>query len=279
MLFRSQVFDSAEAYLDYWSEREMRLTNYRAYSGKQAWNERTHDGEPHWLVLNTPYFVRPGDSLRFMLWHDIQWGFDYFYAELSTDGGLTYTTLPGNLTTTYNPYGQNRGHGITGQSNGWLPAVFDLSPWIGQFVTFRLMYLTDGYYHGEGVYIDNIGPLQVYDAVDTVAAAATDTFFTFAGKAPGDYWYRVTAIDAEGQESRWSNLVYAEKALVQGDVDGNGKINVADLTYLVGALFRGGPQPVPPEAGDINCSGSSNIADVTLLVGVLFRGQTMPPCP
>ncbi len=275
---RRQVTDAAEDYLGYWSEREMRLTDARAFSGQKSWHERVHDGEPHWLVLNTPYHVQPNDSLTFHIWHDIQWGADYFYAEISVDGGLTYATLPGNLTTNYNPYGQNRGNGITGQSNAWLPAAYDLSPWTGQFATFRLMYLTDGYGHGEGVYIDDISPLDVYDVVDTVVTALADTSYTFASKTPGDYWYRVTATDAENQESRWSNLVLAAKVALQGDVDGSGKINVADVIYLVAALFRAGPQPISPEAGDINCSGGMNVQDITTLVGVLFRGQAMPPC-
>ncbi len=61
-----------------------------------------------------------------------------------------------------------------------------------------------------------------------------------------------------------------------GDVDGSGSINVADLTYLVSYLFKGGPAPTPLESGDVNCSGGVDVADVTYLVAYLFQSGTAP---
>jgi len=56
--------------------------------------------------------------------------------------------------------------------------------------------------------------------------------------------------------------------------------NVADLTYLVDYLFRGGPPPPCPEEGDVNGDGNTNVADLTYLVDYLFRGgPPPPPCP
>jgi len=68
----------------------------------------------------------------------------------------------------------------------------------------------------------------------------------------------------------------------RGNVDGdvNDQINVADLTYLVDYLFRGGPPPPCPEEGDVNGDDNTNVADLTYLVDYLFRGgPAPPPCP
>jgi len=68
---------------------------------------------------------------------------------------------------------------------------------------------------------------------------------------------------------------------IRGDVNFDlGGPNVADLTYLVDYLFRGGPPPPCFEEGDVNGDGSINVADLTYLVDYLFRGgPPPPPCP
>jgi len=63
----------------------------------------------------------------------------------------------------------------------------------------------------------------------------------------------------------------------RGDADGNGSINVTDLTYLVNYLFFGGPAPPCEEEGDVNGSGAINVADLTYLVDYLFFGGPAPP--
>lgn len=59
--------------------------------------------------------------------------------------------------------------------------------------------------------------------------------------------------------------------------------NVADLTYLVNYLFRGGPSPPCIEEADVDHSGGSppvTVNDITYLVAFLFEGGSVPdPCP
>ena len=66
-----------------------------------------------------------------------------------------------------------------------------------------------------------------------------------------------------------------------GDVDGSSTLNVADLTYLIDFLFRGGPTPPCLAEADINGSGGApNVADLTYFVDFLFRGGPNPAlCP
>lgn len=75
----------------------------------------------------------------------------------------------------------------------------------------------------------------------------------------------------------------------RGNVDGQinpiiGPIDVADLTYLVAFLFRGGDPPPCEEEGNVDgvvgASGPIDVADLTYLVAYLFRGGPVPPpCP
>ncbi|MEA2030759.1 MAG: immune inhibitor A, partial [candidate division Zixibacteria bacterium] len=63
-------------------------------------------------------------SLCFWIWYDIESNWDYFYVQVSDDGGCMYENLANDFTTNYDPYNQNVGNGITGASGGWVEAKF-----------------------------------------------------------------------------------------------------------------------------------------------------------
>ena len=65
---------------------------------------------------------------------------------------------------------------------------------------------------------------------------------------------------------------------IRGNVNGDlfDEVNVADLTFLVDYLFRGGMAPPCPEEGDINGNSDINIVDLTYLVDYLFKSG-LPP--
>jgi choice-of-anchor B domain-containing protein len=64
---------------------------------------------------------------------------------------------------------------------------------------------------------------------------------------------------------------------IRGNVDGiGGELpDVADLTYLVDYLFRGGLLPPCDEEADVNGDGAINIADLTYLADYLFRAGSL----
>jgi hypothetical protein len=63
-----------------------------------------------------------------------------------------------------------------------------------------------------------------------------------------------------------------------GDCTDNGIIDVGDVVYLVGYLYKGGYPPEPECLGDVNCDGIVNIGDVVYLVSYLYK-QGPEPCP
>jgi hypothetical protein len=163
------------------------------------------DNIAHTLIMSRPFVVDPStDSLRFNVTYDLETDYDYGYVDVSPDG-LNWTPIEGNITTTFNPYGVNRGHGFTGASGGWVSAIFPLTAYFGQEIQLRIAYITDGAINQTGFRIDNIDPLVSCASIITVAAAVADTLYDHVPPSVGTWRYRVRARDAEDHLSHWSN--------------------------------------------------------------------------
>ncbi len=89
------------------------------------------------------------------------------------------------------------------------------------------------------------------------------------------YWWKVRA-DIEGEGETWSNETFTFRTQTLGDTDGSGKLNIADIVFLVNYIFAGGRPPAPIAAGDLNCSGTINIGDAVYLVNYLFASGPLP---
>jgi len=63
-----------------------------------------------------------------------------------------------------------------------------------------------------------------------------------------------------------------------GDANGDGNINILDITFLINYLYKGGPAPDPVEIADVNGSGNINLLDITYLIGYLYKGGPGPNC-
>jgi hypothetical protein len=65
-----------------------------------------------------------------------------------------------------------------------------------------------------------------------------------------------------------------------GDVDLSGRVDIADLIFLVEFIFVGGPPPQVISAGDVNGSGGViDISDLVYLIEYMFQdGPEPPPC-
>jgi hypothetical protein len=62
--------------------------------------------------------------------------------------------------------------------------------------------------------------------------------------------------------------------LANGDVNSDGHVDVADVFYLINALFAGGAAPTGP--ADVNGDGGVDVADVFYLINTLFAGGAAP---
>jgi hypothetical protein len=61
-----------------------------------------------------------------------------------------------------------------------------------------------------------------------------------------------------------------------GDANSSGKVDVADIVYLVNYVFKFGPRPHPIWRGDANGDCKVNVSDQVYLVNYVFKGGPLP---
>ncbi|HKC24120.1 MAG TPA: hypothetical protein VKF32_05225 [Thermoanaerobaculia bacterium] len=76
--------------------------------------------------------------------------------------------------------------------------------------------------------------------------------------------------DAQG----YFDDAYVYSGWKSGDADANGKVDVADVFYVINRLFAGGPAPLGP--CDVNNSDSVDVNDVFYLINYLFANGPAP---
>ena len=94
------------------------------------------------------------------------------------------------------------------------------------------------------------------------------------------YDYIVIAV-ANGVIGRHSNIVSVQSDpnyFLCGDADGNGIIQIFDITCIIAYLYLGGPAPDPIEAADCDGAPPLNIFDISRLVGYIYLGGPPPVC-
>lgn len=163
-------------------------------------------------------------ALNFKTWYDIE--VDWDYASVQVNG----EAIQGNITTDTSPYGQNPGHGITGSSNGWVDASFDLTAYAGQKVTVELNYWTDVAAINPGFYADDIvitadGQTIVSDDAESASAFTLEGFTQDNGKVYSDRYYLLDWRSHNGIDKglahirRGASLMSFDKGLVVWYVD------------------------------------------------------------
>jgi hypothetical protein len=90
-------------------------------------------------------------TLRFLAKYGAEEGFDYGYVQVSTDGGATYTTIPGNHTVD-----APLGPGLNGTTTGFEAQSYDLSAYAGKSVLVAIRYVSDGGVNEGGLKVDDI---------------------------------------------------------------------------------------------------------------------------
>jgi hypothetical protein len=100
----------------------------------------------------TPVTVPTTDpTLRFLAKYGAEFGFDYGYVQVSTDGGATYTTIPGT-----NTVDAPLGPGLNGTTTGFEQESYDLSAYAGKSVLVAIRYVSDGGVNEGGLLVDDI---------------------------------------------------------------------------------------------------------------------------
>jgi immune inhibitor A len=125
-------------------------------------------GDNRTATMTSPAFTVPagGGQVTTQVRYDIEKDWDYAYAEISTDGGTSWSALQTSASTTTNPNGSNEGFGITGSTNGaWVAMTASLpADAAGKSAQLRFRMVNDPAENGTGFLVD---------AIDIAGAAAT----------------------------------------------------------------------------------------------------------
>jgi hypothetical protein len=200
----------------------------------------------------TPVTVPTTDpTLRFQAKYGAEPGFDYGYVEVSTDGGATYTFIPGDKTVP-GPLGP----GVNGDTVGFQPHSYGLSAYAGKSILLGFRYASDGGVNNGGLLIDDvtIGATQVSNG------SSVDAF-----KSPT----QIKPIAVNNWNMRLIGLDEQHQLALQAEFNGKDTFRLNQLDLLFFALF---PKVVAVVAYDEPTEQVQQYASYTLKV----NGVTQP---
>ena len=196
--------------------------SYMWWSGRQNYLDAK-------LTLATPldFTGATTATLTFKTFYDIEEGWDFGFVQVSTDGGATWTSLPGTTTTDeHDPdcYFIDELPGYTGFSEAWLDETVDLSPYAGQSnVLLRFRYETDPATLGMGWFLDDIA-----------VTVDGETIFTDDVEQPRNKWVVEEWTRTDGYFTyphyyiaEWRNACGFDAGLVSG------RYNIKDFGMLL----------------------------------------------
>ena len=232
--------DDAESGFGAWDSVLFTWSTTRYASGTHSFWSGSGNNRTSILTSKSGIDVTPAESLVTNAFWDLESDRDYWYLEGSADGGVTWTALAGNVTTNFDPFGDNQGNGVTGSSGGvFRRAAFTLGAFAGKQILVRFRVVTDPATAGEGVYIDDVTPTVFQTGItDTDTQSALNTYLvTPVPNAPT--WFQVRARDAEAQIGLWG-------ARSRFDPSVSGAIS-PPVPALVDRIDRNEPNPFNPD--------------------------------
>lgn len=142
--------------------------NSQAYSFKDS----SADALSPILAYRNKTLIGESDSLSFSIWYSMEDNYDKAFVELSREG---YLWFPADTACA----------SFTGSSDGWKDIAYDMSFYAGEFLYSRIRSVYDNNVLFEGVYIDDINPLTVFE-YDSVYAESLSVFALLM--EPDDYY-------------------------------------------------------------------------------------------
>ena len=214
---------SSDGVLTFKGDTSVRQVGADCEIGALCWWSGRGDGIDTMLTRELDLTGLDEATLKFMVWYEIEEGWDYAYVEASDDDGRTWYILEGQHTTTENPSGNAYGPGYTGSSEGWLQESIDLTPFAGGPVLLRFEYVTDDAVYLDGLLIDDLSipELDLNLGSEDSAAWNADGFNLAGNPLPQHFIVQIiqTAPDGSLQVSRLEldSRNHAEMSLSGGD--------------------------------------------------------------
>ncbi|GAA0390415.1 hypothetical protein Acor_47120 [Acrocarpospora corrugata] len=159
-------------------------------------------------------------TLRFLAKYGAEEGYDYGYVLVSTDGGTTYTVIPGDQTVV-GPLGPS----LNGSTTGFEPHSFNLSAYAGQQILVGFQYISDGGVNEGGLLIDDItvGGTVVSDG-SSLTPFKTPT--------------QIKPVQVKNWNVRLIGLDESNKIALQAEFNGKTSISLNRLELLLAVPFK-----------------------------------------
>jgi Immune inhibitor A peptidase M6 len=150
-------------------------------------------------------------TLRFLAKYGAESGFDYGYVIVSTDGGATYTAIPGDKTVD-GPLGP----AINGTTTGFEPHSYDLTAYAGKNILLGFRYVSDGGVNEGGWLIDDI-------------AVGSTTISDGSSLAPFDSPTEIKPITVKNWNVRLIGIDEQHSLALQAEFDGRSSLTLNRL--------------------------------------------------
>jgi subtilisin family serine protease len=116
--------------------------------------------------------------------------------------------------------------------------------------------------------IVSIDPTLEWDEIDSAILKSADNIDSLNPGLEGMLGW--------GSINIMASLSSVASQYADGDINGDGSLNIMDVSYFISFLYRDGPPPVAFGIADVNGSGILNIQDITYLINYLYRGGPPP---
>jgi len=233
--------DDAESGVGAWDSLGFAWSGTRHASGVRSFWSGSGNNRTSLLTAKAGIDAAPGESLVTMAYWDLESNYDYWYLEVSADGGATWTAVPGNWTTNFNPFGANDGNGVTGSSGGvFQRAAFTLGAFAGSQVLVRFRCSTDAANALEGLYLDDVAPLPFQSGITDLDTQSPSNSYVLSPIPNAATWFQVRGDDAEGQAGYWGPRSKFDPS-VSGVAEGPPRAPTADR------IGQNVPNPFNPE--------------------------------
>jgi pseudomonalisin len=256
----TQLSDGAGGY---WSSSNgSDLSSVLSYIPEAAWNESgANGGTGLWATgggasvtyAKPPWQVAPGvpnDGRR-----------DVPDVSLSAAGHDAYLIVNGHTSS-------SSGLAAVGGTSASSPALASLMALVCQRVGGRLGNANVRLYQLGNAQYTGTGAAVFHDV--TTGSNTVPGVTGFSCTAGYDQATGLGSVDAAVLVASWS----AAAAPKHGDVNGDGKVDVDDVFYLVNYLYSGGPALLA--SGDVNGDAKTNVDDVFYLINYLYAGGPAP---
>ena len=136
-------------------------------------------------------------TLEYMVWHDIEDGWDYGYVEISNDGGRSWTILEGQYTSDDDVSGNAYGPGYTGRSQTWKRESIDITAFAGGHVLIRFEYVTDDAVYRDGFMVADVSIPELEDEI-AMSGWTAEGFSRAREGLPQRFIVQIIEIGADG---------------------------------------------------------------------------------